>query len=189
MSDINDLYHEFKDIKPYCYLPQCNGLWYRINLSPIGRLIKNRIEFLDESKLTWREINAIKEKMDKIINNLENYRAEIFDETSDLVSKLTEQEKLCNSDSECAKKLDAHLKTCDECTKTYVAYYCNYKDNGRCEHYYDIKYINEKLDNFQYDIDQYLESYQDLEVIYDKVLAIKENRYEEYKRKMYDSDY
>jgi hypothetical protein len=176
-------YEGFEDTIPYNIV---EGKWKWLYPSPIGRIINDRFSTYYDGKLTWREINAIKEKMDRCAENRINYEREIEADRYKLIEARKEQKKLCNA--ECAKKLEEHLKICDatkyKCTEKYVAYDCRFKENGRCSHHYEIEHINKELEKYEYYLDEYEESYIDYEVEYERALAIKENRYEEYKQRI-----
>ena len=155
--------------------------------------IKNHLTVLQMSQisesdnLSLEEINDMKDRMDKIKNKLDTYKAETYNDRFKLCREKRQQIELCNSTDECAKNLEAHLKVCDgdyKCTQNYVAYECTYKENGRCSHYYEIKHIDERLEDYEYTIDSYTDLYQDLQISHERALAIKENRYDEYKRKI-----
>ena len=157
----------------------------KLEVHPTAKLIKHRFSSWYTDKLTWREINEIKKEMDNIENKLDKYRSLIREELHKLYSLKEEQKKLCNNSKECSDNLDEHIKTCVstyKCTKSYVAYECKSKDNGKCSHFYmienlerDIEYIEENLDNYQ---DTFIE----LKITYERALAVKEDRLDEYER-------
>ena len=62
--------------------------------------------------ITSREINSIKEKMDKAKNDLYIYRNEIDNNKCKLVVSLKEQIRLCKISDKCVQKLYVHLKIC-----------------------------------------------------------------------------
>jgi uncharacterized membrane-anchored protein YhcB (DUF1043 family) len=160
--------------------------WKSLDISPVAKLIKSRFGPWYTGKLTIYEINSIKEKMDKVKNNLDTYEDEIYNNKCELVDSLRKQRMLCKSSTECTEKLDAHLNTCDGCTKNYVSYDCRFKENGRCSHYYEIEHIEERLEDYQYVIDEYTSSYHDLQYEYERALADKENRLKEYQQQLED---
>ena len=59
------------------------------------------------------------------------------------MSQIEAGAKLCGED--CEKKLHEHIEICNsdsrykKCTENYVAYDCRFKENGKCEHYYEIE--------------------------------------------------
>jgi len=174
---------DFEDTLPYNKI--VDGKWRWLEPSPTAKIINERFSSYYNGKLTWREINSIKEKMDKYDKKIYEYRDEVSDNRKELINSIKEQSRLCNE--ECAKKLKEHLDVCDaspyKCNKDYVSYDCRFKENGRCSHYYEIKYLNERLEDIEYDEDELTNSYIDYKVEYERVLAIKENRYDEYRRR------
>lgn len=190
LAEYNE-YDDFEDIMPYCDILN-GGKWKPLDPSPVAKLIKSRFGPWYTGKLTIYEINSIKEKMDKVKNNLEAYEDEIYNNKCELIDSLRKQRMLCESSTECVEKLDAHLNICDgyngkyKCTKNYVSYDCGFKDNGRCSHYYEIERIEERLEDYQYVIDEYTSRYYDLQYEYERALADKENRLKEYQQQLED---
>ena len=87
--------------------------------------------------------------------------------------------------------MNEHIKICDstyKCKKNFVAYECQFKENGRCSHYYKIENVEEDIGYIEENIHDYNIDYIDLKVIYDRALAVKEDRLEEYQRQM-DEDW
>ena len=72
-----------------------------------------------------------------------------------------------------------------KCTRNRVSYLCEYKDNGRCHHYYEIERLKEDSENFEYSEQTCLEKINELEYEYECSLAVKENRLREF---LYESD-
>lgn len=188
LSDNDD----FEDVAPYNLVD--DGKWFMLDPSPIGQLIRQRFDWRYDGKLMWREINVIKADMDEAKNKLEEYRDKIYDNKCELVTSLREQQRLCKSSDKCFKKLDEHLKICGgidgngkyKCDENYISYDCQFKENGRCKHYYEIERIEERLGNYQYYDDNYKSSYLDLQVLYERALAVKENRLKEYEQQEED---
>lgn len=89
----------------------------------------------------------------------------------------------------CASELQKHLAQCTECTKNSVCYDCRYKENGRCSHYYSIKRADEELEEYEYYENEDDDKIMDLEIEYERALAIKENRLDEYQNNLADLDY
>ena len=189
-------YNGFEDIEPYNKI--VDSQWWRLSPSPIGQIIKERFSHYYTGKLTWREINLLKEKMDKCLERKEELRRKTQNDRRELVNSIREETRLCNDD--CKKKLEEHIKLCKAkhicdticnqhkrcftCDEDYVAYECRFEENGRCSHYYSIKHYKESLENYEEVDDGYTDSYLDYQVEYDRALAIKEGRYEEYKRRL-----
>lgn len=97
----------------------------------------------------------------------------------------------------CAQKLQKHLDKCmgfdgtgrHKCTKDYISYDCQFKENGRCDHYYEIERAKEELgwiESYEYDENMEIE---ELEYYYKRALAVKEDRLKEYLDELYYSDY
>ena len=187
MNNTNtNVYAGFEDIVPYStVLRKCS--WLLLNPSPIGSLIEDRFSRYYIGKLTEREILSLKDLMNKKKEELSTYKKSVWVEMCDLQSAIKEEEKLCGS--ECEKILEEHLNICNssyKCHDDYVAYECRFIDNGRCNHYYDIKYLKEQLENFEYVIDQYDDDYVDAEIKYKRASTIKRIGYEKYKEDLYD---
>jgi hypothetical protein len=187
-NDQEDVYDGFEEVIPYNIVG--DGKWIRLTQSPVGKLINERFSSWYTGKLMLREINAIKAKLYEAKNNLDTYRD---DNKCELIASLREQKKLCKSSDKCVQKLNDHLKICGgidgkyKCEKYHVSYDCQFtKENGRCSHYYEIKHIEEQLEDYQYVIDEYYSSYLELEISYERALAVKENRLEEYIQQIED---
>ena len=169
---------------------------------PAAKLIKQRFDDYYDGPVTIYELDAIKEKIERTRKSLNDYTNEVNEERNGYLNKIKEQKKLCGD--ECSKKLEEHLKICDggyskddknygkpyyKCERESVCYHCdryNYENNGRCSHYYEIKHLDEQFEN----LGEYSEDLSDricsLEVDYDRKLAIKEGRYEQYKEDLWD---
>lgn len=95
----------------------------------------------------------------------------------------------------CAEKVQKHFDTCAATYKcggkfgNFVAYECRYGDNGRCSHYYEIQDFKEELERDEYDEDEDKDRLVGLEVEYERALAVKENRLQEYLDDLYEDDY
>lgn len=190
LAEYNE-YDDFEDIMPYIEIVD-GAKWESLEPSPIAKLINQRFGYWYTGKLTIYEINSIKEKMDKVKNDLDTYEDKVRNDMWDLKDSLRKQRMLCNSNKECVKKLDAHLKICNgfngkyKCNKDSVSYDCKFKENGRCSHYYEIEDLEEQLENFEYVIDKYTSRYHDLQYIYERAMAVKENRLDEYQQQLED---
>ena len=138
-----------------------------------------------EGESTWCEINLIKEKMDKAENDLNRYRNEVDGEMTKLRESIKEQRLLCKTDPTCLKKLDDHLKVCvskTKCTIDFLQYGCRFKYNmnGKCSHDCKIEDLERSLDNHRAGLYEYNSPFIDLQSEYERALAIKEDRLEEY---------
>ena len=233
-------YTEYEHLPPYNLLEDGNFKtlsW--TNPHPLRSLISNRFSGWYDGKLMWRELNQMKEKIEKLKSSLSHYQREVWPHMSELEDLIREQKKLCNEDTSstkidtilmsavvasekpldsantplkdffhevddafmvfedilsfvnvetCAQRLKKHLDKCTgidgkgkyKCTKDYVSYDCQFKENGRCSHYYEIERAREELEEFEYYIHEDENKIMDLEVEYDRALAVKENRLQEY---------
>ena len=89
----------------------------------------------------------------------------------------------------CAQKLQKHLDDCDgtyKCTKDHVCYECQFKENGRCSHYYEIQRAHEELEIYEYYDEEDQNKINYLEYKYERALAVKENRLQEYLDDMFE---
>jgi len=162
-----------------------------LEVSPVAKLIYYRFGPHYQGKLTCYELNEIKEKMLKAkaeLNEKENMNDKIW-HCEDVIRNL---EKECESNPLCKQNLKVHLEVCNskysKCTRHFVSYDCQFKENGRCEHYYDIDEETEKKERYQSIISDLHERVGELEMKYERELARKENRLQEY-YDMVDSDY
>jgi len=148
------------------------------------------------------ELLAIKQTIETTRERLRDYENEIRDERKGYINRIREQKEQCGD--ECLKQLQEHLQICDggydkdhenygkpyyKCEMRSVCYHCknyNREKNGRCSHFYEIEYLDERLENLQYYSEDLKERIIDLEVEYEMKLAIKEGRYEQYKEDLYD---
>jgi hypothetical protein len=156
---------------------------------PTATLIKFRFSHWYYGKLTSYEINKIKEEMIKCKTNRDKYRSLVSDELTNLYNLRREEKKLCSNSKECSDELYAHIKICDstyKCTINYVAYECQFKENGRCSHYYKIEHLDQDIGYIEESLDDYQDKCIDLEIMYERALAVKEDRLEEYQRQLDD---
>jgi len=174
-------YEDFEDVAPYNKL--VDGKWTSLwkNRHPNAYMIVNRFCSDYNGKLTWRELNAMKERIEKFSKSLYEYQKEVWPRRRELKNLIREQEKLCGK--ECAEELQKHLEKCTvtpKCSVGIVAYECRYGDNGRCSHYYEIQQFNEELERDEYYEEEDKDRIQDLEIDYERALAVKEDRFQEY---------
>jgi len=235
-------YEDFEDVAPYNKL--VDGKWTSLwmNRHPIAYKISGRFSCNYDGKLMWRELNAMKEEIEKLQKSLDEYQKEVWPRSRELNNLIREQEKLCSEDNRaskvntillsaiaaskktdnpqtplgsffhqvpdsmmmmqdiisfipietCAEKLQKHLDVCSglngkyKCTKNYVSYDCQFKENGRCSHYYEIERANEEIERDQYYADEDKDKIESLEVEYERALSVKEDRLEEYLEYLYD---
>lgn len=185
----DDIYGDFEDVVPYNKVNDDKWISLKLDSHPLAYLVRKRFGGYYYGKLTIYEINSLKEQMIEAENNLENYRSMVRIEKNTLMRSISEQCSLCESSSNCPEKLEEHLKVCDsvyKCNKNFVAYECQFKKNGRCSHYYEIKHLDEDLENIEYAIDDYRRKYLDLKDEYERELARKEDRLEEYEQQKED---
>lgn len=166
----------FEDIPPYNKI--IDGKWSLLEPSPTGCLIKERFDVWYNGKLSWMEIDLLKEKMLKAEKVLDEYKQKVQSNILYIKRSIYDQKWLCKENQVC---LEDHLKICDsKCKKDFVCYTCKFKENGMCIHYYEIEDLEEKLEYIEYEIEKYTDRFIDLKINYEKFLMIKENRYEEY---------
>ena len=173
--------NNYEDILPYNKI--IDGNWILINSHPVAKLIRERFSRLYDGKLLWREINKMKEIIDKLKSSLRKYQDDVSPRIVELNNLIREQKTLCKSNSSCAEEFQKHLDICQstyKCYDNYVAYECRFVDNGRCKHYYDIKYFQEELEDYEYYIFEDKDKIMDIEVEYEIALAVKEDRLKEY---------
>jgi len=135
----------------------------------------------------WRELNEMKEKIDNCQKSLFKYKIEVWPRMSELEVLIRKEKKLCNEI--CKEELQKHLDICSssyKCKDNIVSHECQFKENGRCSHFYEIENLTEDLDDYECIIHQEEIRIIDLEVEYDRALAIKEDRLKEYFDKLDD---
>ena len=187
-------YEDFEDIAPYNKLEdrKWTSLW--LNRHPLYYIIRNRFDGSYDGKLTWRELNEMKEQIEILQESLGKYQREVLPRRRELRTLIREQEQLCGE--ECIQRLQKHLDKCMgfdgsgkyKCTKDYVSYDCQFKESGRCGHYYEIERAEEELDHFDYFEHEDKHKIIDLEVVYERALAVKEDRLQEYLDDLYYDD-
>jgi len=187
LSDEDDIYGDFEDIIPYNKV--IDGKWTSLEYDshPIAKHIRYRFGDRYYGKLTIYELLSLKERMTNAEKELEAYRTDVREERRRLERSISQQSLLCRSSPQCQEKLEEHLKVCDstyKCSKDFVAYECQFKKNGRCSHYYEIEHIEEDLGDVDYFLDDYKQKYQKLKNEYERQLAMKENRIDEYDQQM-----
>ena len=183
-------YEEFEDVAPYNKLK--NGKWTSLwfNRHPLCYMITDRFNGTYDGKLMRRELNDMKERIKELQESLQDYIDEIYADRKKAILLIREQKKLCGE--KCEKELQAHLDTCTglngkyKCTENYVSYDCQFKENGRCSHFYEIKRADEELEQYEYYEYDKKDRLQDLEIEYERALAVKENRLQEYLDDLYD---
>ena len=188
-----NVYDDFDEIMPYIEILN-GGKWRLLKRSPVAELINFRFS-RDvcgyNGKLTIYELDEMKEQIEKKRKSLEEYRVKMMPRLSQCDELIRKQRNLCSEN--CYQELQKHLDACTgdgtgnyKCTHNRVSYYCEYKDNGRCHHYYEIERLKEDYsENFQYYEERTIEKINELEYEYRYSLAVKENRLREF---LYDSD-
>jgi hypothetical protein len=183
-------YDDFEDIAPYNLL--VDGKWTSlcINRHPLYYKIRNRFDEDYDGKLLWIEINKMKEKIEKLNRDQIEYRSSKWKRESELRSLIIEQTRLCkenNVGNTCVQKLQKHLDECTTgCNEYFVGYECQFKENGRCSHYYEIERVREELAMYDYYDHEDEDELHSLKYSYERALAVKENRLEEYRQNLYD---
>ena len=185
-------YEYYEDIAPYNKLQ--DGKWTSLwmNRHPLYYKIQNRFSGTYDGKLLWSELNEMKERIETLQESLGKYQREVLPRRRKLRTLIREQEQLCGE--ECIQRLQKHLDKCMgfdgtgkyKCTKDYVSYDCKFKESGRCGHYYEIERAEEELAHFDYFEHEDKMKIMDLEVSYDRALAVKEDRLQEYLDDIYD---
>jgi hypothetical protein len=95
----------------------------------------------------------------------------------------------CENNPRCKLILKDHLEICQEgCTRNFVSYECQFKNSGRCIHYYNIEEEVEKKDYYDEILSLMHERFSDAEYEYKRHLAKKEDRMDEYRAEL-ESDY
>ena len=166
------------------------GLQYKPH--PISLLIKERFSDEYDGKLTWREIELIREEMDKAENDLNNYRKEVDGKMDKIRDNIKEQRMFCRRDPTCLTNLHNHVKECVskwKCTIYSVSNSCRikYNINKECSHHRKIEDFERCLDNYRVGIYQFNSPFIDLQRKYERALAAKEDRLEEYESQL-DAD-
>ncbi len=178
------------DIPPYKDLLDIP--WKSIQ-HPISALIRARFSPCYNGKLLWRELDAMKKRIDKRKRNLEKYTERTRERRRELDKKIQDTTDLCKTYN-CSQELQKHLDKCTgiggsgryKCTENLVSYDCENGENGRCSHYYEIESAKYDLAYIEcYEFDENMEI-EDLESKFQIALAIKEDRLEEY---LYDYTY
>jgi hypothetical protein len=182
---------EYKDIAPYNKLEDGNWLSLWKKRHPLFYIINLRFSDHYDGKLTWRELDALKEDIAKLRLSLKTFREkDYYPRRKVLFNLIREQDALCGE--LCAEKLAKYLKECKgegsgkyKCSKNWVCYYCQFKENGRCSHYYEIKQAEEEIEEGEYYYEEDVDKLKKLENRYERMLAVKENRLEEYLNDLY----
>ena len=156
-------------------------------IHPVAKLIKYRFSHRYDGKLTLNELDKLKQNMIAAKNRFINYKLEVHYELSLYYNLKREQKSLCYQDN-CQAILQNHLDICSKCTKNFVGYEClrNYENNGRCSHYYKLDNIEQDICYIEESIDYYNGKYIDIQIEYERALAVKEDRLKEYERQMED---
>lgn len=181
----------YNNIPPYNNL--VDGVWTTLwqKRHPLCHLINFRFSDNYNGKLTWRELTDMKKRIDEVRLSINTYRDEEYYPRRKVLFKLIrDQEALCGV--ECAEKLSKHLKECKgdgsgkyTCSKNWICFYCQFKKNGRCSHYDEIERANEELEEKEYYYEEDTDKLDRMMLRYNRMLAIKENRLEDYEDDYY----
>jgi hypothetical protein len=87
-------YEEFEDVLPYNSL--VNGNWKSLPSHPNSRIIKNRFGPWYSGKLLWKELDAMKKKIEKRRSVLEKYLESTGERRFALCKTIRETTDLCN---------------------------------------------------------------------------------------------
>jgi len=167
-----------------------NLIYSYMGATPTAKLVTERFSTRYDGKLTIYEIETLKrrmlnckEELDTAGNNLETKIWNCLDAIRNL-------RRECESNPRCLEDLRSHVSRCGNgCTRTFVSYHCQFKnDNGRCSHYYQIVRQVEEKEYYDEILSSLQERFSDAEYVYERQLAKKENRLEEYQAEI-DSDY
>ena len=187
----SDEEEDYEDIAPYNKIVNTKWSSLYCDAHPIRSLIQHRFSSFYSGKLFWFELNKMKKIIDDRRNKLSSYEDKVEDHMSELKYLIREEKKLCYNDSSCAENLKKHLVECQskyKCTETFLSQDCWLHDNnGRCCHYFKIENSEEDLGRYECIIYEDKESLYDLEVDYEKALATKENRLDEYYQEISDN--
>lgn len=183
---------EYKDVAPYNKLEDGDwlSLWKRRH--PLYYMVNFRFSDDYYGKVTWMELEVLKKRIDELRLSLKTYRDEKYYPRRKVLFKLIrDQEALCGE--KCAEKLANHIDECEgegsgkyKCSTNWICYYCQFKENGRCSHYYEIERANEEIEEGQYYEEEDKDKLNQLENRYDRMLAVKENRLEEFLNDLYN---
>ena len=158
----DDIYSEYEDILPYSIVME--GEWKRLAPSSIAKIIKYRFSERFDGKLTSAEINSLKEKTVEKKTEIDNYKKEHIDNMQKLREASRKQKLLCKEDPICITKI-----------------------GGYCSHYYDIdQVLEDEDDNYDYFMIRKRTELYTLERKYEKALAKKQNKMDEYEQEMED---
>ena len=164
----------------------------RPEIHPVAKLIKYRFGCWYDGNLTCYEIEKLKEKMLKYKEDKEKYYNGIYNNRNNCINKIYENERECKNNEKCKEDLEEHLKKCkngkNACSQRFVSYECQFKENGRCRHFYEIENAQEIIDFYDENLQDLYDRFYEAEGKYQRELAKKENRLDEYIREM-DEEY
>jgi hypothetical protein len=143
---------EIRNQTPY-WLKHYRGDWSLIRPAKTAILIKQQLA-----------IDQWKKEVDKIADARSRFYKESKAAVEEYSLKQREQERLCKGTPDCAIELERHLKICpNECRTDYIAYECRCSDhgNGRCSHYWLIKFYEDQLEYFEYMDNEYTWEYEE----------------------------
>jgi hypothetical protein len=180
-------YEDFDDIAPYNKLK--DGKWTSLcrDPHPLYHMITNRFGDEYDGKLMWWEFKAMEDEIENKRKSLRDYQKDMLPLYAELSDLIREQKDLCGE--RCAEKLQKHLDVCDgeyKCTKDFICYECQFKENGRCNHYYQIERATERFRELEYYEYEDKSLIIDLKFRYERALAVKEDRLDEYLQEFYD---
>jgi len=158
-------YEDFEDVAPYNKLK--DGKWTSLCRDP--HPLYYIIEIENKTK------------------SLRDYQKDVFPLYAELSDLIREQKNLCGE--RCSEKLQKHLDVCNgeyKCTKDFICYECQFKENGRCSHYYQIERATERFRELEYYEYEDKSLIIDLKFRYKRALAVKEDRLDEYLEELYD---
>lgn len=162
-------------------LKDYQGNWRLIQPTKVADIIKQQVN-----------IENLKKEVDRINTHRLQFIANCKDSIRELHHKIAQEEEQCRENAECRRNLNTHLKDCSHgCTPREASYQCLIEDdtNGRCRHYYHIKYFEERLEGYDYTDNEYEWEYEEMLYEYKKALRIQQLGSEDaYYNEMRDRD-
>lgn len=157
--------HSMKANLPH-RLKDFQGNWRLIQPTKVADMIKQQVN-----------IDNLKKEVDRIHTDRLQFHDKCKDSIRELRHQIRQEEEQCRENAECKRNLDVHLKDCaNGCTERDASYQCLIEDdtNGRCRHYYNIKYFEERLEGYDYTDNEYEWEYEEMLYEYKKALRIQQ---------------
>jgi hypothetical protein len=155
-----------KENLPY-RLKDYQGNWRLIQPTKVADIIKEQVN-----------IDNLKKQLDQKKTDRLEFYSKSQDSICQLRHQIKQEEQKCQENGECKTNLSAHLNVCHhQCTEREASYECLMTDddvNGRCRHYFKIKYFEERLEGYDYADNEYEWEYEELLFEYKKALRIQQ---------------